>query len=357
MSQLKGCELSVSQNVPTVSVIVPCRNESAYIECCVRSILRQELPEGGLEVIIADGMSDDGTREILQELTLLDPRLSIIDNIGRVVSTGLNSAIQVARGRVILRMDAHTTYAQNYICECVAVLEETEADNVGGPWVARGEGFVSEAIAVAFQSPFAVGGARGHDPNYEGFLDTVYLGCWPREVFDRVGFFDEELVRNQDDEFNLRLIRAKGKVWQSPRIKSWYCPRESLKALFQQYKQYGYWKVRVIQKHKMPASVRHVIPGVFVLSLIALPLLALWWPIVGWGWLGLTGAYLGFIVLASAMTAGQGRWKLFPILPLVFACYHIGYGYGFLRGVWDFCVLRGGPSRTCTELTRPSDRH
>jgi len=322
----------------------------------VRSILRQELPEGGFEVIVADGMSDDGTREILQEFSREDPRLFIIDNIGRVVSTGLNSAIQVARGRVILRMDAHTEYAPNYIRECVAVLEETEADNVGGPWVARGEGFVSEAIAVAFRSPFAVGGARGHDPQYEGFLDTVYLGCWPREVFDRIGFFDEELVRNQDDEFNLRLIRAKGKVWQSPRIKSWYCPRGSLKSLFQQYKQYGYWKVRVIQKHKMPASVRHLIPGAFVFLLIVLPLLALWWPIMGWGWLGLAGAYLGYTVLASAITAAQGRWSFFPVLPLVFACYHIGYGCGFLRGILDFFVLRSDPNRTCTELTRPSER-
>ena len=181
---------------------------------------------------------------------------------------GLNAAIRVAQGSIIIRLDAHTKYAPDYIRQCLAVLQETGADNVGGPCIAEGKGFVSQAIAAAFHSPFAVGGARWHDLDYVGAADTVHLGCWRREVFDRIGLFDEELVRNQDDEFNLRLTRAGGKIWHSPRIKSWYRPRESLRALIRQYMQYGYWKVRVIQKHKMPASVRHLIPGGFVLLLI-----------------------------------------------------------------------------------------
>src|SRR5205823_12095039 len=142
---------------------------------------------------------------------------------------------------------------------CVQLLSETAADNVGGPWIAKGEGRIGKAIAAAFQSSFANGCARGHDPNHSGLVDTVYLGCWRREIFDRIGFFDEELVRNQDDEFNLRLSRAGGLIWQSPRIKSWYHPRASLRSLWRQYAQYGYWKVRVIQKHGLPASMRHVV--------------------------------------------------------------------------------------------------
>lgn len=347
----------MAKSDPFVTIIVPCRNEKEHIESCVQSILAQQPPPGGFELLIADGMSDDGTREILQRLTIMDERLRIIDNPGRIVSTGLNFAIQMAQGRVIMRMDAHTEYASDYMKQCVAVLQETEAANVGGPWVAKGKGFIGQAIAAAFQSPFAVGGARSHKSGYEGVVDTVYLGCWPREVFDRIGLFDEELVRNQDDEFNLRLTRNSGKIWQSPRIKSWYQPRESLMSLFKQYMQYGYWKVRVMQKHKVPASVRHLIPGLFVFFLIALPLLALWWPLMGWGWLGLVGAYVVCILLASALTAAQVNWKHFLILPLVFVCYHFGYGYGFLRGVWDFVILRVGPNRTCTELTRPSDDH
>src|SRR5262249_46312079 len=146
-----------------------------------------------------------------------DPRLRIIDNPGRIVSMGLNQAIRGAQGKVIARMDAHTSYAPDYVRRCVEVLRETAADNVGGPWVARGTGRIGQAIAAAFQSSFAMGGGRGHDPNYSGPVDTVYLGCWPKEVFDRIGFFDEDLVRNQDDEFNLRLLRSGGKIWQSTR--------------------------------------------------------------------------------------------------------------------------------------------
>ena len=156
-------------DLPTsVSIIVPCRNEQDHIETCVRSIQEQELPPGEVEVIIADGRSDDGTLDILRRLAKEDPRLCIVDNPGRIVSTGLNAAIRVAQGSIIIRMDAHTEYAPDYIRQCLAVLQETGADNVGGPWVAEGKGLVGRAIAAAFQSPFSVGGPRGHDPDYVG---------------------------------------------------------------------------------------------------------------------------------------------------------------------------------------------
>jgi glycosyltransferase involved in cell wall biosynthesis len=349
---------SNSENVktqPAVSIVVPCRNERDQIEATIRSVLAQESPDGGFEVIVADGMSDDGTRGILQELADEDPRLRIIDNPGRIVSTGLNRAIQAARGAIVARMDAHTEYASDYIRQCVTVLKETGSDNVGGPWVARGDGLVGSAIAAAFESSFGSGGARGHDADYSGLVDTVYLGCWPRDIFDRIGFFDEELVRNQDDEFNFRLKLAGGKIWQSPRIKSWYKPRASLRALFKQYMQYGYWKIRVIQKHKIPASPRHLVPGGFVLLMLILPLISLWRPFAIWAWLGLVGMYAIGNIAASCVTAAGRGWKLFPLLPFVFACYHFGYGIGFLHGIWDLLVLRRRrPRRTHTDLTRAS---
>jgi succinoglycan biosynthesis protein ExoA len=341
------------KNTPlALSIVIPCRDERDHIESCLRSILAQAPPPGGFEVIVADGMSGDGTREILKRLAGEDPRLRVIDNPGRIVSTGLNAAIREAQGSIIIRMDVHTEYASDYIFQCLAVLQETGADNVGGPWVAKAEGLLGRAIATAFQSPFSVGDPRGHNARYEGPHDTVYLGCWPREVFDKTGFFDEELVRNQDDEFNLRLMRAGGKIWQSPRIKSWYRPRESLRALFRQYLQYGYWKVRVIQKHRMPTSVRHLIPASFALLLTVLPLVSLAWPAMVWGWLGLLGTYFMCSISISFLIAARTEWKLLPILPLVFACYHVAYGYGFLRGLWDFVILRRGAHRTYTELTR-----
>jgi glycosyltransferase involved in cell wall biosynthesis len=343
---------------PTVSVIMACLNEEDFIEACLRSILAQKRPPGGFEVIVADGMSDDGTRGMLKRLTEQhSPKLiRMIDNPGRIVSTGLNTAIKTAKGKIIVRMDAHTEYASDYIQQCVSILQETKADNVGGPWLAKGTGFISSAIAAAFQSPFAVGGARGHDAGYEGIVDTVYLGCWPRQVFDQIGFFDEELVRNQDDEFNLRLTRAGGKIWQSPRIRSWYRPRGSLNTLFRQYVQYGYWKVPLIQKHKIPASPRHLVPACFVLSLFTLPLMALWWPPALSVWLVLLSTYSASNLVASVITAAGKQHVFLPLLPVVFTCYHIAYGYGFLRGICDFIIFRCKPSLGRTRLTRISKR-
>ena len=221
------------------------------------------------EAIVADGMSDDGTREILREYSARDPRLCVVDNPRRVVSPGLNAAIRAARGAMIIRMDAHTCYAPDYCRKCVTTLERTGADNVGGPARTRTQGTRARAFAAAYHSRFSTG-ARFHDENYEGWIDTVPYGCWRKETLERLGLFDEHLVRNQDDELNLRLIRAGGKIWQSPDIVSWYSPRATLKALFVQYFQYGFWKAAVIRKHKLPGSWRHLIPVTFVAAHIAL---------------------------------------------------------------------------------------
>jgi succinoglycan biosynthesis protein ExoA len=344
----------MNNSEPAISVVVPCRNEKDHIEGVIESILAQKLPLGKFEVIVADGMSDDGTRSILSKLAKENPTVRIVDNSGRIVSAGLNAAIRAATGSVIVRIDAHTKYAGDYIRKCLEVLQMTGADNVGGAWIANGRGMVGNAIAAAFQSPFAFGNSRGHNPNYDGTVDTVYLGCWPRRVFDRIGFFDEELVRNQDDEFNLRLTRSGGKIWQSPLIKSWYTPRNSLIALLRQYVQYGYWKVRVIQKHKLPASVRHLIPGVFVLSLAVLTLASPWSRFAAWSSITLASVYLVFSFIVSSLTAARAGFALLPLLPVVFGCYHFGYGFGFLRGVWDFVILRRAPHPYYTTLTRPS---
>jgi succinoglycan biosynthesis protein ExoA len=342
----------MSSMLPTVSVVVPCRNEKEHIEACVLSILTQDPLSGGIEILVVDGMSDDGTRDILERLAQEDSRVRRIDNPNRITPCGMNAGIRAARGRYIAIMGAHNHYAQDYLRQSVHVLEQTGADNVGGAMICEATSWLQRAIAAAHHSPFSVGGARWHNPSYEGPADTVFGGVYRREVFAQIGLFDEELVRNQDDEFNLRLTRAGGKIWQSPRIKSCYRPRQSLGGLFRQYLQYGYWKVRVIQKHKMPASVRHLIPGCFVSLVILLPLMALWLPIAFWGWVGLVGVYSFSNVLVSLFTAARHGWALFPVLPLVFACYHFAYGYGFLRGIWDFVVLRRGPSQRYTKLNR-----
>jgi hypothetical protein len=251
-------------------------------------------------------------------------------------------------------MDGHTEYGREYVLGCLAALDESGADNVGGPARTKSAGYTQSVVCAAYHSSFGAGGARFHNVNYEGYVDTVTYGCWPRQVFERIGVFDETFLRNEDDEFNLRLTRAGGKIWQSPRIKSWYQPRDSLGSLLQQQRQYGYWKVRLLQKYKMPASVRHLVPGCFVLLLILLALASPWSRAALWGWIGLMGLYIVCSVVASLLTASRTDWKFLPLLPFVFACYHFGYGYGFLRGIGDFVFFRRQPSLSYTKLTRPS---
>jgi succinoglycan biosynthesis protein ExoA len=338
---------------PRVSVVVPCRNERRYVQTFLDNALAQEEPPGGgLEILIADGRSEDGSRELIESISARDPRVRLIDNPGRIVSTGLNAAVRAAHGDIIVRMDVHTKYASDYVRQCVAVLEETGADNVGGPWVARGETYTARAVAAAFQSPFAVGNARGHDPLYEGPLDTVYLGCWRRNLLLRNQEFDEELVRNQDDEHNLRLTLAGSVVWQSPRIKSWYRPRSSLADLYRQYYQYGYWKVRVIQKHGRPASLRHLVPVLFVLGATLGWIPGLRWAPLAWVYAGGAAVYALLDLFFSARAAATAGWDLLPILPAVFPVFHAGYGSGFTLGVVDFVLLRRRGRGSMSSLTR-----
>ena len=333
-----------------LSVIAPCRNEAAFIDDFCDSVLRQQLPAGWhIEVLIADGMSDDGTRERLQERCARDGRLVLVDNAGRIVSTGLNACIARARGEVVARLDIHTVFAPDYLARCIEALERSGADNVGGPWVAQGTGPMGEAIAAAFQCRWVVGGARSRDQGYEGAVDTVYLGCWRREAFARFGLFDEALVRNQDDEHNLRLRLGGGRIWQSGTIRSVYHPRGSLRHLYAQQQQYGYWRPFVVRKHGQPGSLRQLVPALFVATLVLSAVLLPWTPWPAIALLALYGPYLLLASLAAARAAGTQHtlWRL----PAVIAAFHIGYGWGTWQGLWD--VLRArAPSSRFARITR-----
>lgn len=339
--------------LPTVSVIIPCRDEARFIGPCLDSLLQTDYPLDRLEILVADGMSSDGTREILQDYNQRRPQIRLIDNPAGIVPTAMNAALRQAQGEIIVRMDAHTEYATDYIRQCVTVLQETGAANVGGAHRTRSSGYLQEAIALAFHSPFSAGGARSHALDYEGPVDTVIYGCWRKAKLFELGLFDEELVRNQDDELNLRITRSGNQIWQSRRIRSWYRPRASLKALWRQYKQYGYWKVRVIQKHRLPASLRHLVPGLFVASLSVLTLAAPFSQVARWLLALQVGLYGLANLAASVLTCrAQENLKFLPVMPLVFALYHFGYGYGFLRGVIDFLLLRRGGGTAFRTLSR-----
>jgi len=355
----------VSQREATrVSVIVPCRNEFWYIRAFLESVFSQELDQIEMEVLIADGMSDDGTREVLSEFETRYPTLRVIDNPEKIVSTGLNRAIREARGEIIVRMDAHTTYARDYVRSCIEVLHETSADNVGGPARTRADSYLAQSIAFAFHTPFASGGAKFRNPRYEGPVDTVTYGCWRKSTLERLGMFDEKLVRSQDDELNLRIASSGGTVWQSPRIVSWYWPRTTLPALFWQYFQYGFWKVAVIRKHPRHASLRSFVPSLCLMVGFLLPLFAAAASLGGstsWrnaffaAWLVLIAVYALASFASALSVAKRNGWVFLLLLPIVFSTYHLSYALGFLLALlyrpasWD----RPNPVlRVLTALTR-----
>lgn len=333
----------MTDNCPPVTIILPIRNEARYIKRCLAAVLAQDYPRACLQVIVVDGMSDDGTREIVQQTfqrsNVSTLNVQRLDNPEGIVPTALNRGIRAARGEIIIRVDGHCVIAADYVQKCVDALNMTNADCVGGVIQTVGETDMARAIALAQSSPFGVGGARFRYSTRAEYVDTVAFGAYRREVFERIGLFDEELVRNQDDEFNFRLTRAGGKIWLDPQIKSIYYSRGTLRRLWKQYYEYGFWKVRVIQKHGRPASLRHLVPALFVLALVGSALLSIvtrapWW----FGALALT--YLLASFGASALVAARAGWKYAPLLPFCFATMHLAYGSGFLAGLAHFGLVK-----------------
>lgn len=335
---------------PVMTIVVPCRNEAdfigSFLDCLCRQVGLDPLPE----IIIADGCSDDGTRGVIENYRSKLPGIHIIENPDLIVSTGLNLAILRARGEFIVRMDVHTTYADDYCSTCLATIRRTGAANVGGPARTRANGLIAQVIASAYGSRFAVGGARFHFANYEGEVDTVPYGCWRRETLIEIGLFDEKLVRNQDDELNFRLRRAGGVIWQDPGIRSWYHPRNSFVRLFRQYYQYGFWKPVVIGKHGAPASLRHLVPAGFVAAGFFTLCAGTFWRPALWMFGCWAATYGLFVGVGSVVVAHSRGWRLLPLLPVAFLCFHFGYGLGFLHGL--LLPPRGGGHDSATRLTR-----
>lgn len=332
-------------NKPFVSVILPIRNEAAHIRVSLQAVMRQDYPADRMEILVADGMSTDETRAIIQDLTLRFPKhdLKILDNSGRIVPTGMNIALRLARGEIIIRVDGHTVIAPDYVTQCVEVLQRTGADNAGGKMNAVGLGLFSTAVTIATSTPFGIGNSRFHYSNKEEWVDSVYMGAWDRKVFEKVGLFDEELVRNQDDEFNYRLRKHGGKILLSPTIKSEYFVRGNPLALWKQYFQYGYWKVRVLQKNPRQMSARQFAPPFLVIAMLISVLvfvsLFFFTPRSNL-WLGLAGLTPAIYVFANLIAAGYAAYqhgiKYFFLVSLAFFLLHFSYGLGFIFGLFKF---------------------
>lgn len=317
---------------PMVSVVIPMRNEADWLERCLGSVFGQDYPPDCMEVIVVDGMSDDGSYETLCQLAADEPRLRVLRNPARIVPSSLNLAINEALGEIVVRVDSHTILDPEYISRGVEILERTGADNVGGPMRSIGGGAVGDAIADAMASRFGIG-AYFHFATEERESDTVYMGMWPRRVFENVGLFDEELVRNQDDEFNYRIRKAGGRIIVSPAMLSDYQNRQSWQKLRRQFYEYGVWKVRVLQKHPGQMSLRHFVPPLFDLGLILGIFVGIFWPPALLAVSAATVLYLG--VMACVSVASQGSLsrglRMFVALTIIHHAWALGFLVGSVR--------------------------
>jgi len=320
-----------------VSIILPIRNEERYIGPCLDRIYNQFDLDVPFEVIVADGMSTDRTREIVRLYQETQPNLILVDNSSKIVPTGMNLAIRHAKGEIIIRVDGHCIIAPDYIRNCVYHLQHDGVDGVGGPMQTIGENHISEVIAIAMSSPFGVGNSAFRTTSGKTVLvDTVPFPAYTRAIIQKAGPYDEELVRNQDDEYNYRIRELGGKILLAEDVRSTYFSRGSLQKLWMQYFQYGFWKVRVLQKHPRQMSLRQFIPPVFVASLVVSGIITL---AVDWGWMTLAlvaGSYLLTNLAVSLVTGVKKGMRYVPLLPLTFAILHVSYGLGFLAGLIKF---------------------
>ncbi len=319
---------------PFVSVIMPVRNEAAFIERSLTAVLRQTYPNDLLEVVVADGMSTDATREIIERLSGdTEVPIFVVDNPKLIAPTGLNCAFEKARGEIIVRVDGHCEIEPEYVESCVSLLASGRADGVGGPIETIGESVRARAIALAMSSSFGVGGSAFRTiDDREMYTDTVAFPGYTRAIIEKAGPFNEELVRNQDDEYNFRIRKLGGRILLSPKIRSRYYSRATFKRLWRQYYQYGYWKVRVMQLHPRQMSARQFVPAIFVGSLLFSALLATFSTFGRAALLSVVGSYLLANFVAAAFTA-KTRFRLIPLLSLSFAILHLSYGLGFLAGL------------------------
>jgi len=328
--------------ITRVSIIAPMLNEAEHVNAFVDDVARQDF-EGKVELLVADGGSQDASRERLEEAAdKAGIDLILISNPSRWVSSGLNACIERAQGDLIVRLDCHSRYPRDYVRRCAQTAEETGAWNVGGVVVPVGDTGMERAVACAMDSPFGgIGWTRQAAVGTRVEVDTVTYGAFRPEAFRLAGRFDESLVRNQDDEFNLRLRLAGGRIVLDPAIRVRYRPRGSLTKVFRQYYEYGLWKVPVMLKHRRALSGRSLVPLAFVSSLSLLALLSVRLGAARRILAGETALYgacaLGFA--AASIRRRSEDWTLLPGTAAAFLAFHGGYGLGMLRG-WSK-ALRG----------------
>jgi len=312
-----------------VSIIIPCRNEEKYIGKCLETILEQDYPKERMEVLVVDGVSEDKTRTIIKKFQITNPKFQIrlLDNPKKFTPFAFNIGIKEAKGEIIIPMGAHAGYEKDYISKCVKYLKEFNADNVGGviKTLPSKDTLFAKAIALSLSHPFGTGGSYFRTGSKESrWVDTVFGGCYKREVFEKIGLFNKNLNKGQDMEFNIRLKKAGGKVLLVPDIVSYYYPKAAnLKDFFIYHLKDGVWAILPLKFVKTPFKLRHYIPLIFVLTL---PLSI--WPYI-----------LVSLLFSFKIAFREKDFRLFFIMPLAFFCRHFGYGLGSIFGLIKLVLL------------------
>ena len=324
---------------PSVSVIIPCRNEEKTIHLVLDAIHAQTYPRELQQVVIADGFSEDRTREQIESFKTSHPDLDVmvVNNPKRIIPAGLNAAILASSGDLIVRMDAHSIPNPDYVALCVDALERNVAQNVGGVWDIQpgSNSWIASSIAAAAGNPLAVGDARYRFTDKAAYVDTVPYGSYKRELFHQIGLFDETLLANEDYELNTRIIQSGGKIWLDPKIRCVYFARSSLRALSKQYYGYGYWKFQMLKRYPETLRWRQALPPAFILGLFLLLLAGIFWKPALILFAIALGLYL-LVLLGVGIHMASKKSDILMIIgiPLAIITMHFSWGAGFIAGAF-----------------------
>ena len=327
--------------LPRVSIIIPCRNEERHIADCLDGVLASDYPRDRLEVLVVDGCSDDRTAEIARDYAARAGHIRLLTNPLRITPAALNLAVREATGELVLRMDAHSIFPPTYVGHLVRALLETGAELVGGAVDTQpGSGTpTAQAIALAMRHPFGMGNSAFRiGTAARRRVDHVPFFCCRRALFDRVGHFDEELVRNEDGEFSSRVLRHGGAILLVPEARATYRARDTLGKLARTFLHYGYYKMLTARKVRRIMTIRQLVPPIFVLAIATTSLVSLATPLGHVALTLLLGSYAGAVVLASAL-AGRGTpWRCIAALLMAFPIMHVCHGVGQLRRAGELAL-------------------
>ncbi|HNT64676.1 MAG TPA: glycosyltransferase family 2 protein [bacterium] len=342
--------MKTNESNPFITILVPIRNEAEWIASCLQSILAQDYDRDQMEVLVIDGESTDQTTAIIKRFEQKDQRIRVFNNPKQKVAHALNIGLQLAKGDLLVRVDGHATIEKQYLKKCVSTLQQTGADCVGGKIISINSSIIGKGIALAMSSIFGVGNARFRTSGAPGFVDTLAFGAYRAEWFQKIGSFDNTLVRCQDDEFNYRLRKAGGKIYFNPNISATYFPRSDFIKLWKQYFQYGFYKVRVMRRHFSMMQIRQFVPALFVFALGLSALCSCFNSGCRIAFAFVAGIYLITNILFSLIITARSGLRFIFIVPIAFLILHLSYGLGFICGVVFTLVKKTTPTeRLCDE--------